>query len=191
MIDLAVSRLQQKLKDSLPFIDLVGGVARAQTINDNGIVKTFPATPDPDKPNNYLWLSPDSNRSAIAYFETLKNQKAQPISGNRWSYEALIRCVVWLNTEKLSTGNNAAAMASVVSVLSGRYEDLPPVVSIRVLPEAEVVRSPDIFGKYSYNEPELQYLMLPYDYFAFDFMLSFILVPDCPGGFLLTTETTC
>ena len=192
MIDLAVSCLQQRLK-TLAFLDLVGGVARPQKIRVGDVEKTLPATPDADNPNGYLWLTPDSSKSGIVYFELLGNQNKEPMAAGRgFSFEALVRCVVWLNTKRLSpTGAIPQAMASIVSVLQGRYEDTLPVVGLVVFPEKEAIRGPELFGKYTYDETETQFLMLPFEYFAFDFSMCFSLLSQCPPVNIVKTDPTC
>ncbi|MCB0541920.1 MAG: hypothetical protein KDC70_00295 [Saprospiraceae bacterium] len=195
MIDLAVSRLRGKVKQKLPFIDLVGGVARQQKIKvgESGLTKTLPATDDPDNPGKYLWLTPDSSKSGIVYFEVLRNQPAQQMGGGRsYQYDCLLRCVVWLNTDRLSPIAPAPQiMALLVSNLGGRYDDIAPLSNIRVLPEAEAIRGPELFGKYTYDEAENQFLMLPFDYFAFDFTLSYVLQSDCPLESVLQKGVQC
>lgn len=190
MIDLAITALQQKLQ-TLPFLDLVGGIARQQKINVDGVVKTLPATPDPDNPDAYLWLTPNSERAGIAYFELLQSRPAEPISGGRYKYSAAVRCVVWLNTARLAPkGVAAQALATVASHLQGTYPDAPPVVGIRVWPIGEAPRGPELFAKYTYDEAENQFLMLPFDYFAFDFEVTFVVVSDCVVGNIIKTDAS-
>ena len=193
MINLAVTRLQEKLQSNLGFLDLVGGVAHAQKIKIGEQVRTLPATPDPENPDGYIWLTPDSARSGIAYFEVLRSERPEPLAGgNAYIYRAAVRCVVWLNTARLSPKAAApVVMAMVASQLQGRYDDAYPVTNIRVTPEGEAVKSPELFGKYTYNEAESQFLMLPFEYFAFDFALSFALISDCPVTNIVKIDAVC
>ena len=192
MIDLAVSCLQERIK-TLAFLDLVGGIARPQKIRVGDVEKTLPATPDADNPNGYLWLTPDSGKSGIAYFELLNNYKKEAVGAGRgFAFEALVRCVVWLNTKRLSpAGAVPAAMASVVSVLQGRYDTQLPILNLQVFPDQEAARGPELFAKYTYDEAETQFLMLPFEYFAFDFTVSFVLAANCPTVNIVKTDPTC
>jgi hypothetical protein len=126
-------------------------------------------------------MAPDSSRAGIAYFETLVNRQTGAASNGRaFLFTTNVRLFAWLNTKRLVPENVAPlAMSLIVSNLTGGYDDVHPLVNIRVEPLQEVPRSPELFSKFSYNEVESQYLMLPFDYFAFDFQLSFGMVVGC------------
>lgn len=192
MIDLAVIQLQNRLSE-IAWLDLVAGVARQQKIKVESVEKVLPAMPHPDKSNEYVLLSPADKYSGIAYFEVVSNQKRFDVSGGRgFSMEAVVRLVVWLNTLRLSPqAIIPLAMAAVVGKLSGAYTDASPVSGLNVVPLQEVPRSPAIFSKWTYDESEWQYLMLPYDYFAFDFQLNFVLSSACPPVNIVKTEPQC
>ena len=192
MIDVAVSRIQERIQSTLPFFDVVGGVARPQKIRVGDIVKTLPATPDPDNQGAYIWLTPDSGKSAMVYFEALSNKPAQPLAGGAgFLYETRLRAVAWLNTKRLSANDPGAVMAALVSKITGRYDDDYPVASIILLPEAEAIRGPELFGKYTYDETETQFLMLPFEYFAFDFNLRFAIISNCIVENVLKVDPAC
>lgn len=193
MIDLAIAQLQQKIETNLPYIDLVGGVARQQKITVGDRVKTLPATPDADNPGAYLWLTPNTERSGILYFEVLRSGNPERLAGgSAYGYTATVRAVVWLNMQRLSPSAAAPLiMAQVVSNLQGRHTDAYPVTNIRVWPEGEAVKGPELFSKYTYDEAESQFLMLPFEYFAFDFTLSFALASDCVLDNVLKTSAAC
>ena len=106
--------------------------------------------------------------------------------------ESVVRLVVWLNMRRLSpSGNVPPAMAAIVSKLNGRYSDVAPVGNIVVTPMQEVSKTPAIFSRWTYDEAESQYLMLPYDYFAFDFHLMFTLSAFCPTVNIAKVEPQC
>lgn len=193
MIDLAVQQLTERLT-ALPFLDLVGGVARAQKVVLGGMEKTLPASPNPEKDGEYLLLSPDGKRAGIAYFEVLSNKNTGSVAGGRGSaFAVVVRLVVWLNTKRLApAGEIALAMASCVSTLSGKYAGVPaPLGNMSVEPLQEAPRSADLFGRYTYNEAESQYLMLPFEYFAFDFALMFTMASACPALSIMKVEEAC
>lgn len=192
MIDLAITNLRERLKE-LPFLDVVGGVARPQKIRVGDVEKTLPATPDAETANGYTWLTPDSSKAGIAYFEMLSNSLKDPLSAGRgFSFECRIRCVVWLNTKRLTpTGIAPSAMAAVVSKLQGRYNNVPPVVELIVFPECEAPRGPELFSKYTYDEAETQFLMLPFEYFAFDFSICFAMLSECQPINIVKTDPLC
>ena len=82
-------------------------------------------------------------------------------------------------------------MAACVSALQGKHDDVPPVSFIRVTPDREAPRSPELFSKYTYDEAETQYLMLPFEYFAFDFQVSYVLKNGCAIPNVVTREAIC
>ena len=192
MIDLAVSQLQSRLSE-LAWLDLVAGVVREQKLNVDGKVKTLPAMPDPDNAGEYILLVPADEHSGIAYFDVLSNQKRGDVSGGRaYLMESVVRLVVWLNTKRLSPSSVIPqAMAAIVSKLSGNYSDVSPVGSLAVTPLQEVPKTPAIFSKWTYDEAESQYLMLPYEYFAFDFQMMFTLSASCPVVNIVRTDLQC
>lgn len=192
MIDLAVSQLQNCLSE-LAWLDLVAGIVREQKLNVDGNVKTLPAMPDPDNAGQYLLLVPTDEHSGISYFDVLSNQKRNDLSGGRaYMMEAVVRLVVWLNTKRLSpSAAIPQAMAAIVSKLSGRYEDADPVGNLVVTPLQEVPKTPAIFSKWTYDEAESQFLMLPYEYFSYDFQLMFTLSASCPVVNIVRTELQC
>lgn len=190
MIDLAVSQLQSRLSE-LAWLDIVAGVVRAQKMNVEGVEKTLPAMPDPNDPDGYVLLTPADQYSGISYFDVLSNGQRDELSGGRaFRMEAVVRLVVWLNMKRLS-GNVPQAMAAIVSKLNGRYNDIAPVGNIVVTPLQEVPKTPAIFSRWTYDEAETQYLMLPYDYFAFDFNLMFTLSAFCPVVNIAKVEPVC
>lgn len=191
MIDTVANTLAQKL-ECQEFLSTVAGVARAQKLNVEGKIKTLPAFPNPEKKNGYVWLTPATTETGISYFEVLENQKADEMSGGRgFQYSARLRLIVWLNTAKLSPPDVGAMMAACVSALQGKHDDVPPVSFIRVTPDREAPRSPELFSKYTYDEAETQYLMLPFEYFAFDFQVSYVLKNGCAIPNVVTRDAVC
>lgn len=191
MIDVVANTLAHKL-EHLNFLSLVAGIARAQKLSVDGKIKTLPAFPDPEKKNGYVWLTPQSAESGISYFEALSNEQTGEMAGGRgFNYSAKLRLVVWLNTSRLSPPDVGAMMAACVSALQGPHSDYPPVQFIRVTPDREVPRSPDIFARYTYDEAETQFLMLPFEYFAFDFSVAYVLRNNCAIPNVVTTDKQC
>lgn len=181
MIETAANLMAERLRE-LTFLETVCGLAVPQKFNDGGTVKTLPAC-DPLTGKERTWLVPDSEKSSIAYFEMISNRSSDMLSADRGGiYDAVLRVVVWLNNDRLSPQYSVpSAMSAVLSKLQGRYSDFPPVHNLRVWAQSEPIRSVDaVFGKWTYDESELQYLMPPYAYFAFDFQISYVVQAFCP-----------
>jgi hypothetical protein len=149
--------------------------------------------PDPENPDTYLLLCPDDSRSGIAYFEVLSNGKKSDVSGGRaFMMEANVRLIVWLNTKRLTPSDAIPqAMATIVGKLCGGYEGQPPVSNIIVTPLSEAPPSPALFSRWTYNEAESQFLMLPYQYFGFDFNIVYALSMFCPPVNIVKTSAQC
>jgi hypothetical protein len=49
----------------------------------------------------------------------------------------------------------------------------------------------DVYKRQTYDEAETQYLMPPFDYFAFDFLVSFTLSVSCPVVNIMKTNSNC
>lgn len=182
MIEIAANLMAERLRE-LPFLQTVCGLAVPQKYRDGDAVKTLPAC-EPLAGSERVWLVPDSKLSSIAYFEMIANRATDFLSNDRGGiYDAVLRCVVWLNNDRLSPKySTPSAMSAVLSKLQGRYGDFPPVSELRVWAQSEPIRSVDaIFGKWTYDESELQYLMPPYAYFAFDFQISYVVQSFCPA----------
>ena len=194
MIDTVATILAARLR-TLQFLSLVAGIARAQKIDigsESKTIKTLPAYPKPNNPREYDLLSPDSDQSGIAYFENLGNEQDGEVSAGRaFRYRAKLRLVVWLNTKRLAPIDVGVMMSACVSVLQGRQDDSGLVSYIRVQPDREATRSADLFGRYTYDEAETQYLMLPFEYFAFDFDVWYVLATGCPLPNVIRTAEQC
>lgn len=193
MIEVAVNELRRPLID-LGWIDIAGGLVREQKIRVGDVEKTLPAFPDPEDHAQMILLTPDSGRSVITYFEVMANQNRGDVSGGRGHmFSSTVRLVAWFNTQRLApSGVVPQAMAAMVSALAGyRFADVAPVGNIRVVPLQEVPKSPAIFARWTYDEAETQFLMPPFDYFAFDFSVSFTLSTFCPVVNIVKTDSTC
>lgn len=193
MIEVVANELRRPLID-LGWIDIAGGLVREQKIRVGDVEKTLPAFPDPDDHSQMILLTPDSGRSVITYFEVMTNQNRGDVSGGRGHmFSSTIRLVAWFNTQRLApSGILPQAMAAMVSALAGyRFADVAPVGNIRVVPFQEAPKSPAIFARWTYDETETQYLMPPFDYFAFDFLVSFTLSTSCPVVNILKTNSNC
>lgn len=191
MIDHVANQLAEKLK-ALPFVSLAGGIARAQKIKDGDGVRTLPAAQKPDGSSTYAWLTPSSKQVGISYFENLGNDLDANVSGGRGQmYRSTLRVVVWLNLSRITPPDVGSIMAQTVAAISAAQITSDFVNSVRITPIREVPRSAEIFSKYSYNEAEWQYLMLPYDYFAFDFDVRYVLNAGCHLTKFIKKDPSC
>jgi len=191
MIDHVANQLAETMR-SLPFISLAGGVARAQKIKDGEGLRTLPAVPKLDNSGSYTWLTPSSKEVGISYFENLGNDLDATVSGGRGQmYRATLRVVVWLNLGRIAPADVGGMKSQTVAALSASIIESEYVNNVRIVPIREVPRTAEIFGKYTYNEAETQYLMLPYDYFAFDFDVRYVLNAACHLTNFIKKDPSC
>lgn len=190
MIDQVVGIIAERIKAGIPAISLVAGVAYPQKLAVEGKIKTLPAARNLDA-EGYCLLTPESHESGILYFEVLSNRGERELSGGRHLYLAQVRCVVWLNTDRITPENPAVVMSHVLSLVAQKHDAAAPIALIQVTPGAEVPRSPAIFSRYTYDEAEWQYLMLPFEYFAFDFNVQYALNANCPLPNVISTSPSC
>jgi len=193
MIEVVANELRRPLVD-LGWIDLAGGLVREQRLRVGEVEKTLPACIDPDDHTRNLLLVPDSSRSVITYFDCIGNSNRGEVScGRGFLFASTFRLVAWFNTLKIEpSGVVPTAAVAMVSALSGyRFADAAPISNLRVSPLQEVPKSPAIFARWTYDEAETQFLMPPFDYFAFDFLVSFALSTSCPVVNILKTNSNC
>ena len=183
-------RLQ--FKADLPFIDVYAGLVQTATYkiedeNGNPVTKRLPVSYDtnlaagcgssPEKA-----LTPDSTKRGIIYFEENGGvQVVKNLSGGRVQYKASLIAVLWLNRQKI-TGDayseiSAKAYHDVIGKLKNRSISMP-FVNLNVQ-DTRFRQEPSIFAKYSYDETVLQFLRPPFEYFAIDLTVSFILKGGC------------
>lgn len=184
--------LADKLR-TMPFLSKVGGIARAQKLKVGAVTKTLPAYPDPTKKAGYYWLYPESSETGIAYFENLGNEKSGEIAAGRgYQYRAQVRLIVWINSKRLSPPDLGAIQSACVGALQGKHSSpFPGIISILVEPNKEAIQSAELFSKYTYDESESQFLMLPYEYFGFDFYVTYVLMNGCPIPNIVKTDEQC
>lgn len=188
MIDQVVGIIADKLRQGLPAISLVAGVASPQKLDVDGRIKTLPAA---RIGATSTFLTPVSSESGIVYFEVLSNRAGDSMSGGRTMYVAQVRCVAWINTERVTPTDPNVIMSHVVSLVAQRHTEQPPIAMINVTPIAEVPRTPAIFSRHTYDEAEWQYLSLPFEYFAFDFNIQYALNQNCDLPNVITTSPSC
>lgn len=187
MIYQIIEAIKDSYKINLIWADLVAGIAKTVVRNinatDNKIIsKKFPVYEN-DKTtcsgNDYTDLVPDSNRKSIIYF-TDQGTSAIGCSYGFVNYETTMRCVAWVNLKKINKTYKTAdiLMADIMSRLPKKVV-VNGIAKINITLKAPVQKSVSIFSEYSYSEEQNQYLMYPFDYFAFDFLIQWSLPMGC------------
>jgi hypothetical protein len=172
------------IKD-LDWIDKLAGLTQVAKINQNGVEKRYPiscamAFDDVCVEGCYDELAPNSAYQSVVYFEdggfSFSKQER-----NRLYYESSLRLVAWLNYKKLgggcgSTGNY---IIDIIRALPSYPVNIDDLMGVNIQVNSQAIRGTDIFGKYTFNEKQTQYFMLPYDAFALEIKTTFFLIPEC------------
>src|SRR5512133_595055 len=176
--------------DHLDFIDKIAGLTSVtlMTITDeagNKVEKRYPiacCTSVTDcKQGEYNDLCPDSKYKSVLYFED-GGVSFVKYEGKYKYYQSTLRLVCWLNVAKIREEPcydgtvctlSSKVIAQIIRALPSHPAHRPPFVNVYSEVVDQVVRSSSIFGAYTYNEKQTQYLMYPYDYFALTIRTNF------------------
>lgn len=188
---------------TLPYADLMAGLAQTLTTQDSAEGLTFVTE---KKPVSYdvveivngtlrkincqgkeMSLLPNSNRKSIIYFE---DNGISPLDRKRGlqGYSVGLRMVCWMNKLNLVgdayvniAGQCMAAAIHNITTPPAKYKviDGLPMSEFKAELEGIARQNVDIFSKYTLKETDRQYLRPPYEFFAIDFRCSFYVDPKC------------
>lgn len=191
--------LRQRIAE-LAIVGKSAGLVRAITRNVGGKNKTFPVACTVQDPlacseSTVVDLIPDSRYDSIVYFEDMGSSTvpypAERLMGTK--YRVRLRLVGWMDTRKIgelcTTGDQfIREIQEAVTVL--KPYNLDPFKGITHKVVSVQPKAPAIFGKYTYDEANSQYLNWPYDYFAIDIETVYILPPGCEEP-IIPSEQDC
>ncbi len=175
---------------TLPFADRVAGTVRAVTLvtgtADKPIKKTIPVACNVSEPDcvtgQYTDLVPNSKYKSIMYWED-NGVKINTANQTRdFNFTSSLRLIVWINLKKVGkTDCNVSALAvtNILNTIPTNYFNSGIYTRIRAVVNSEIIKSPAIFSKYTYDEATTQYLMFPFDYFALDIDTTFTIPKSC------------
>jgi hypothetical protein len=175
--------------DHLDFVDKIAGLTSVTlmtvTEGETKVEKRIPiaccTTVEDCKQGAYNDLCPDSKYKSVLYFED-QGVSFVKYEGNYKYYQSTLRLVCWLNVAKLReepcyNGTvctlSSKAIAQIIRALPTHPAHRPPFVNVYSEVVDQVVRSNSIFGAYTYNEKQTQFLMYPFDYFALTIRTNF------------------
>mgnify|MGYP007071610834 CR=1 FL=1 len=176
--------------EDLDFVDKIAGLTAPLTFeikdkDGNMVEKTVPVacctTAEDCKQGAYNELMPDSSYKTVIYFEdggvTFEKRESN------WAYyKSNLRLVCWINIEMITgvpckTESPCTYAAHIVAEIIRALPQFPethfPFDRVYSEITSQIVRSPSIFGAYTYDEKHSQYLMAPYDYFALQIETNF------------------
>jgi hypothetical protein len=177
--------------EDLTWIDKIAGLVQTVTIREKigeaVVNKSFPVSCDVDYnaciKGRYQDLALDSKKKSVLYFEDRGGAQYVRRNGNTLEFTSSLRLVCWLNLKLI---NEVECEGDIRSCgVSGDYvlevlRALPAIpfteegfITIFINNISQVERSVDIFSRYTYHEPQTQYLLFPYDFFALDLSINF------------------
>ena len=186
----AIANIIKTHIEGLDFVDKIAGLVQTVYMDvrgaDNALVqKAFPiaccVTADDCKEGAYNDLMPNSQYKTVIYFED-GGVNFDRYEGDWKYYTSRLRLVCWINVAKIlgdtcNTGDactlSTHLIAEIIRALPTFQEHHNPFNFVYSEVTSQAVRDNSIFGKYTFDEKHIQYLMYPYDYFALDIDTKF------------------
>jgi hypothetical protein len=196
-----LSRLLRDKLGDLPFVDVLAGMAQTVTsedVSEDGTktVKRFPVSYDVlgvDCEGQEVILIPNSSRKSIIYFEDFGISSNGRLHGQT-QYTSSLRLVCWMNRANLVGSTYQAiggrVMASIVDELAGKNPENRDMF-IRLMVNVARIPPQDagIFGRYTYNETDRQYLRPPFEFFGIDLTCTYQVPAKCFGAINWNLQT--
>jgi hypothetical protein len=180
---------------SLPFVDVVAGVARTiqyTHVDPNGSKHNYkiPVSWDTNITPCYAGqkpekdLVPDSSKRGILYFEdngaTLERDTSY---GNR--YRATVNLICWYNKAKIVDNVYAHVQSTFIEMIKDALKigrnpfNQAPFTGVIITITKIAPQDNTSFKKYTYNETTRQYLMPPFEFFNLTLDVRFTIAEDC------------
>lgn len=198
---------------TLPWVGKYGGIVRPLTMvfegpEESTVEKTFPVSADFHDPDNcaqdfYMDLVPDSDKGAVLYWESagdLTRQEFAEKGKRRYViFQGNVRLVGWINLLKLGLQDEFGAVevltAPIIKMIDSTVK--PTQFQYKGLYFHRVKwtfqgweeKTPGIFDQYSYEDNSL--LVYPYDYFAMNWTVSFMISLDCLADYYTNFVEGC
>ena len=190
MINTLIEKIKDTYISAINFADRNYGLVRIHREkvpnkdNTGTVDKVYPVylnqSTDSNKPGKEVHAIPDSNFKSLSYHELTGTPTLSPLGNGRFKYTATLRNVWWINGAKCDATLNTIDnyILNVLKYFPERIGNFSDMAQIYVeITGTEV--TPSIFGAFSYDEANKQYLTLPYLYFAVAYRVSFIIHKDC------------
>lgn len=195
-----INKLVEKIKDDylsgINFNDRNYGLVRIhrekQKTTDGQVEKIYPVyknTATSCDAGRETQCIPDSAYNSLSYHESQSTSIVQGSNGFL-TVTAQIRNVWWINGDKVDqdiTFIDDLAL-NVIKNFPEKIANFDNMAMIYVQVTGTDT-SPAIFGQYSYNEANKQYLMPPYYYFAVNYTVSFRVHRDCVNDITLNPSS--
>ena len=184
----------------LNWMDVWGGMSRTITTiipNDDNRpqFRRFPVgcntSLDECKAGTYQSLMPDSSKRAVAFFEDGGTRLIKR-NGDNFEFINSMKLVVWVNLAKFKdpscAGITSLLVASIIKSIPANFINSAPFTGMKIRLKGEDPKTPAIFARYTFSEPETQFLLFPFDYFALQFETEFMINQACATDVELATD---
>lgn len=192
------------LIEPLPFIDRLAGMVRPVTISEETATgkrrKVFPVAcgvsgKDCVTNGKYQDLVPDDAKKSVIYFEENGGTQFVGYQKKDFQFRSQLKLVGWLNLSKLGVDSCSWSSIAVLQILSkmpiGYFNLDNRYTRCQITGIAEAEKLPSIFSKYTYDEAVTQYLLFPYDYFALNITIEYIVPRSCINEIILASPINC
>ena len=139
-------------------------------------------------------MIPDGSYMGMLYFEDNGINNAVKKTGGM-SYVSRLRLVCWLNTQRITGKSDmllcSRVMSDVIERITAGVYNSGPFLRIQANVENIPVQDSAIFSKYDYSETQTQYLMAPFEFFAIDLVVNFIVPFNCSSEIEVMEANQC
>lgn len=186
--------LAKLLHQDMPFIDRAAGavqVAEKQIVSDMGTRLEKFAVADQYlirgqqecNAGPVIPFTPDTALKGMLYFEDGGVTPGQARAG-MLEMTGRVRMVCWLNPQlfqaEVAAQLSLQAQSTAISILTAiKTRSFGPILAASVRVARVVPQDSAIFSKYTYSVSQSQYLLLPFQYFAFDLDITFRIKAGC------------
>lgn len=178
----------------LPFVDVLAGIAQVLTTTDTAdegatVTKKQPVTYDvninqEDCSGREYLLTFDSSKKSIIYFEDFGITPTGTRAAGMVAYTSNLRLICWMNRANLVGDSyreiSGIAQAAIISTLTHKGPENIGMFT-RLNTEVSKIQPQDagLFGKYTIDETQRQYLRPPFEFFGIDLVSKFFVSPKC------------
>lgn len=169
--------------NSVPFADLVAGLAMPMKIKSGTVDKTIPAyfreTKTSCLTDDYVNLMPDSKLMSIMFWEEVGMRQTADMP-KYYEFEADLRLIVWWNYEKVNVDlfSPTSLITSIIKTIPAKIPNTNNYSAILV---EYLGQEPEgsSYNRYTIDEAESQFMTYPYDSVALNFRVYFRMAVDC------------
>ena len=200
--------LRQQI-EPLSFVGKLSGLVRPLTISEETETgkrrKTFPVAcnvtaAECTNLSKLKDLCQDSSKKSVIYFEENGGTQFVGFEKNDFQYRANLRLVAWLNLAKNGIEDcswSAVAALQIIKAITaiqqpkGYFNAGGKYTRCRITSISQTDKSAALFSKYTYDEAINQYLLYPFDYFALNIQIEFVVPASCIDSLIPVDPINC